>query len=102
MRSSVEDRVNPGKLLRDLPRAHFNPRSSQSLAWSKGPTTYLATHERTQPPPDQVVVTEKTNILLRQFHQLAEAKRDRAKRAASELPQSQPSKMPKPCKTAWV
>jgi len=34
--------------------------------------TYVPTHDRTLPPADQVIRTEKTNILLRRFHQLAE------------------------------
>jgi DET1- and DDB1-associated protein 1 len=45
---------------------------------------YFATHDRTQPPSDQVIRTEKTNILLRSFYQLAEAKRERLKRSAED------------------
>ena len=41
---------------------------------------YWATHDRTEPPPDQVVTMEKKNILLRQFH-TREEKRERQKRA---------------------
>jgi hypothetical protein len=29
--------------------------------------TYIATHTRTEPPPDQMITTEKQNIILRQF-----------------------------------
>lgn len=59
---------------------------------------YLATHDRTQPPSDQVITTEKTNILLRSFYQLAEAKRQRLKRSAEDtaLPDEQRgSKLPR-------
>ncbi|XP_058089309.1 DET1- and DDB1-associated protein 1-like [Magnolia sinica] len=48
------------------------------------PATYHPTHNRTVPPPNQVISTEATNILLRQFYQRAEEKL-RPKRAASEL-----------------
>ncbi|XP_042481647.1 DET1- and DDB1-associated protein 1 [Macadamia integrifolia] len=47
------------------------------------PATYHPTHNRTVPPPNQVISTEATNILLRQFYQQAEEKL-RPKRAASE------------------
>ena len=73
-------------LLRDLPRHRAAPpelaeppatcvhRDSNNMA-----KVYLATHERTQPPANQVITTEKQNILLRQFHARADSKR--AKRA---------------------
>ncbi|KAI3835826.1 hypothetical protein MKX03_035571 [Papaver bracteatum] len=55
-----------------------------SLPTSKStPTTYHPTHNRTVPPPNQVITTEATNILLRQFYQRADTKL-RPKRAASE------------------
>ncbi|XP_020517243.1 uncharacterized protein LOC18424116 isoform X2 [Amborella trichopoda] len=47
------------------------------------PATYHPTHNRTLPPDNQVISTEATNILLRQFYQRAEEKL-RPKRAASE------------------
>ncbi|CAN6485229.1 unnamed protein product [Victoria cruziana] len=47
------------------------------------PATYHPTHNRTAPPANQVITTEATNILLRQFFQQAEEKL-RPKRAASE------------------
>ncbi|KAF8379592.1 hypothetical protein HHK36_029033 [Tetracentron sinense] len=58
------------------------------------PATYHPTHNRTVPPPNQgfekskitsveVISTEATNILLRQFYQQAEEKL-RPKRAAAE------------------
>ncbi|KAF6162162.1 hypothetical protein GIB67_008291 [Kingdonia uniflora] len=47
------------------------------------PATYHPTHSRTVPPPNQVIATETTNILLRHFYQHAEDKL-RPKRAASE------------------
>ena len=92
-----------GRLLQDLPsrdRRHFSQyrhdqRSGQSPKAQSAVKTYFATDERTQPPPDRseppplrprtnakfilclfaaVVTTEKTNILLRQFHVQAESK----------------------------
>ncbi|CAO2837351.1 DET1- and DDB1-associated protein 1 isoform X2 [Amaranthus tricolor] len=46
------------------------------------PTTYHPTHNRTLPPPDQVICTESKNILIRHFYKHAE--KLRPKRAASE------------------
>ena len=40
--------------------------------------TYIATHDRTNPPPNQMISTEQQNILLRQFHTRAEKKQKRA------------------------
>ncbi|PSS11369.1 DET1- and DDB1-associated protein [Actinidia chinensis var. chinensis] len=48
------------------------------------PVTYHPTHDRTIPPPNQVISSEAKNILLRHFYQRAEDKL-RPKRAASEL-----------------
>ncbi|KAF3321276.1 Det1 complexing ubiquitin ligase [Carex littledalei] len=49
------------------------------------PVTYHPTHNRTLPPPNQVITTESKNILLRQFYQKSEEKlRPKTKRAASE------------------
>ncbi|PIA49126.1 hypothetical protein AQUCO_01300171v1 [Aquilegia coerulea] len=45
--------------------------------------TYHPTHNRTVPPPNQVIVTEATNILMRKFYQHAEEK-FKPKRSASE------------------
>ncbi|XP_039134577.1 DET1- and DDB1-associated protein 1 [Dioscorea cayenensis subsp. rotundata] len=45
--------------------------------------TYRPTHNRVMPPPDQVISTEETNILLRQFYQKADEKL-RPKRAATD------------------
>ncbi|GLJ40324.1 hypothetical protein SUGI_0829010 [Cryptomeria japonica] len=47
------------------------------------PVTYHPTHNRTTPPPHQVISTETTNILLRQFYQQAEEKL-KSKRPASD------------------
>ncbi|XP_039036434.1 DET1- and DDB1-associated protein 1-like [Hibiscus syriacus] len=47
------------------------------------PVTYRPTHNRTLPPPDQVITTEAKNILIRNFYQHAEEKL-RPKRAATE------------------
>ncbi|KAL3619228.1 DET1- and DDB1-associated protein 1 [Castilleja foliolosa] len=49
------------------------------------PVTYRPTHDRTVPPPDQVIASESKNILLRHFYQQAEDKL-RTKRALSENP----------------
>eukprot|EP01137_Pigoraptor_chileana_P002049 Opistho-2@40391 len=38
------------------------------------PLTYTPTHDRTQPPPDQQITTEKTNILLRYLYEQLETK----------------------------
>ncbi|KAL1523576.1 hypothetical protein AB1Y20_018512 [Prymnesium parvum] len=51
-----------------------------------GVRVYYATHN-TQPPDDQVITTEKTNILLRQFQQRAEARAQQQKRSAREMVQ---------------
>ncbi|CAA6673731.1 unnamed protein product [Spirodela intermedia] len=47
------------------------------------PITYHPTHNRTLPPPNQVISTEETNILLRQFYQRVDEKM-RTKRAAPD------------------
>ena len=75
-------------LLRDLPRHRAAPPVLDDLPatcvtrdsnTNKG-KVYIATHQWTQPPANQVISTEKQNILLRQFHARAESKK--AKRAA--------------------
>ncbi|KAH9626636.1 hypothetical protein KSS87_001096 [Heliosperma pusillum] len=38
------------------------------------PATYHPTHDRTLPPPDQVISTESKNILIRHFYKHAEDK----------------------------
>merc|ERR1719311_925797 len=85
-----------GSLLRDLPVR--NPLAFSALGKSdpakSHPVVYYATHDRTQPPSDQVITTEKTNILLRQFHQLAEAKRERLKRSV-DSPVEPDAKLPR-------
>ena len=48
---------------------------------------YIATHDRTQPPADQVVTTERQNILLRQFHARNESRRAQ-KRMTSQSSES--------------
>ncbi|KAI3727666.1 hypothetical protein L6452_16284 [Arctium lappa] len=61
----------------------------------KTPITYHPTHERTIPPPDQVISSEAKNILLRQLYQRSDEKL-RPKRAASEnLAPEQESKHPR-------
>ena len=62
---------------------HLFIASARVAAWpspSSAPA-HVALHARADPPPHRVVKTEKKNILLRQFEQIAEAKRERQKRA---------------------
>ncbi|NP_001353870.1 uncharacterized protein LOC101255014 [Solanum lycopersicum] len=47
------------------------------------PVTYRPTHDRTLPPPNQVISSEAKSILLRHLEQRAEEKL-RPKRAAAE------------------
>ncbi|KAK9103733.1 hypothetical protein Sjap_020987 [Stephania japonica] len=77
-----------GSLLGDWPS--YNPhnfsqlRPSDPATPSKAtPATYHPTHNRTAPPPNQVISTEATNTLLRQFYQGSKEKL-RPKRAAAE------------------
>ncbi|KAK6129985.1 hypothetical protein DH2020_036267 [Rehmannia glutinosa] len=61
------------------------------------PVTYRPTHDRTVPPPDQVIGPEAKNILVRHFYQHAEEKL-RTKRASSENPSPErASKVPSFC-----
>ncbi|KMT14570.1 hypothetical protein BVRB_4g073400 [Beta vulgaris subsp. vulgaris] len=57
--------------------------SDPSNASTLTAATYHPTHNRTLPPPDQVICTESKNILIRHFYKHAEDKL-RPKRAASE------------------
>ncbi|KAL0327751.1 UNVERIFIED_CONTAM: DET1- and DDB1-associated protein 1 [Sesamum angustifolium] len=60
------------------------------------PVTYRPTHDRTLPPPDQVIAPEAKNILLRHFYQQAEEKL-RSKRASCDNPSPErASKLPRP------
>ncbi|KAF3582275.1 hypothetical protein DY000_02033833 [Brassica cretica] len=77
-----------GSILGDLPS--FDPHnfsqhrpSDPSNPSRMVPTTYHPTHNRTLPPPHQVITTEVKNILIRSFYQRAEDKM-RPKRPASE------------------
>ncbi|XP_043710713.1 DET1- and DDB1-associated protein 1-like isoform X2 [Telopea speciosissima] len=77
-----------GSMLGDWPS--FDPHNFSQLRPSDPsnpsklmPATYHPTHNRTVPPPNQVISTEAKNILLRQLYQRAEEKL-RPKRAASE------------------
>ncbi|KAG2307878.1 hypothetical protein Bca52824_027626 [Brassica carinata] len=77
-----------GSILGDLPS--FDPHNFSQLRPSDPsnpsrmvPTTYHPTHNRTLPPPHQVITTEVKNILIRSFYQRAEDKM-RPKRPASE------------------
>uniref|UniRef100_A0A7S0Q2S0 DET1- and DDB1-associated protein 1 domain-containing protein n=1 Tax=Coccolithus braarudii TaxID=221442 RepID=A0A7S0Q2S0_9EUKA len=96
--------VGVAALLANLPSSSRRfSQLKQPTEWSRVsvPVTYYPTHEHTQPPPDQVVATEKTNILLRQFQQLAKAKRERQKRSASEQPPACRSKSAKLAGADW-
>ncbi|KAJ6712543.1 DET1- AND DDB1-ASSOCIATED PROTEIN 1 [Salix purpurea] len=77
-----------GSLLGDWPS--YDPHNFSQLRPSDpsnpskmSPATYHPTHNRTFPPPDQVITTGGKNILLRNFYERAEEKL-RQKRAASE------------------
>ena len=78
-------------LLQNLPR-HPSAPSMLSAVKQTAPertaaTLYIATHDRTEPPADQVVSTERMNALMRQFHQREESRaRERQKRAISSSP----------------
>eukprot|EP00850_Spirogloea_muscicola_P001389 SM000005S17186 [mRNA] locus=s5:591327:592241:- [translate_table: standard] len=65
-------------------RPHSCPATAALLSQQPTAATYHATHDRTQPPPHQVIATEATNILIRHFYQMAEHKQHRPKRVASE------------------
>ncbi|XP_051129626.1 DET1- and DDB1-associated protein 1 [Andrographis paniculata] len=56
------------------------------------PVTYCPTHERTIPPPDQVIGPEGRNILLRHFYQNAEDKLRPKRASCDELPPERPAK----------
>ncbi|KAJ9549922.1 hypothetical protein OSB04_022465 [Centaurea solstitialis] len=72
----------------------FSVNFSRNLI-KKTPITYHPTHERTIPPPDQVISSEAKNILLRQLYQRSDEKL-RPKRAASDnLAPEQESKHPR-------
>ena len=72
------------RLIRDLPKrgnGAFSRLKRSPDGPPAPPPAYVALHARADPPPHRVVKTEKKNILLRQFEQIAEAKRERQKRA---------------------
>ncbi|CAL5437541.1 unnamed protein product [Camellia sinensis] len=77
-----------GSLLGDWPS--FDPHNFSQLRPSDPsnpskmtPVTYHPTHDRTLPPPNQVISSEAKNILLR--HMYEGSKELRPKRPASEL-----------------
>eukprot|EP00850_Spirogloea_muscicola_P009572 SM000054S18058 [mRNA] locus=s54:164321:164796:- [translate_table: standard] len=49
-------------------RPHSCPATAALLSQQLTAATYHATHDRTQPPPHQVIATEATNILIRHFY----------------------------------
>ncbi|KAL3818021.1 hypothetical protein ACJIZ3_003926 [Penstemon smallii] len=60
------------------------------------PITYRPTHDRTLPPPDQVIGSEPKNILLRHFYEHAEEKMRLKRRASSDdLTPERASKLPR-------
>ncbi|CAA3010227.1 DET1- and DDB1-associated 1 isoform X1 [Olea europaea subsp. europaea] len=59
--------VNPQNFSQLRPSDPSNPSK-------KTPVTYRPTHDRTIPPPDQVITSDAKNILLRHFYQRAEEK----------------------------
>ncbi|XP_038982608.1 DET1- and DDB1-associated protein 1-like isoform X2 [Phoenix dactylifera] len=79
-----------GSLLGDWPSydphnfSQLRPADPSAQPSKLTPVTYHPTHNRTLPPPDQVISTEARNILLRQLYQKSEEKL-RPKRAASDL-----------------
>ena len=78
------------RALLDLPRHECAPETdgakgmriaARVQASLNAKATYIATHDRCDPPPSQIVTTERQNVLLRQFHARADKKRDRARRS---------------------
>ncbi|XP_050150056.1 DET1- and DDB1-associated protein 1-like isoform X2 [Malus sylvestris] len=76
-----------GSLFGDWPS--YNPHNFSQLRPSDPsnpskmtPATYYPTHNRTLPPPDQVITNEAKNILLRHMYQHSDKLRQ--KRAAPE------------------
>ncbi|XP_075102338.1 DET1- and DDB1-associated protein 1-like [Nicotiana tabacum] len=57
--------------------------SSSSTPSKMTPVTYCPTHDRTLPPPNQVICSDTKDILVRHLEQRAEEK-SRLKRAAPE------------------
>ncbi|XP_064950357.1 DET1- and DDB1-associated protein 1-like [Musa acuminata AAA Group] len=78
-----------GSLLDDWPSydphnfSQLRPADSSAQSSKLTPVTYRPTHNKSLPPPDQVISTEARNILLRHFYQKSEEK-FRPKRAASD------------------
>lgn len=85
-----------GALLADLPARRGFAAGVVVRASGRAPT-YYATHDRTEAAPEQIVTTETQNILLRQFHALSEAKKERQKRASADAAGSDE---PKPKRSA--
>ena len=83
--SGESSRPRAFQLLKDLPRHPNAPTEGNSarLIPDSAKTLFIATYERTQPPASQIVTTERQNILLRQFQQRAETKRQHKRAAAA-------------------
>ena len=75
----------PSALLANLPRHPKAPPSAAQnpvrVQASLTKALYIATHDRCQPPSDQIVQSERQNVLLRQFH--ARAPNDKFRSAKS-------------------
>ncbi|WOG90201.1 hypothetical protein DCAR_0209444 [Daucus carota subsp. sativus] len=88
-----------GSILGDLPSydphnfSQIRP-SDPSKSSKMTPVTYHPTHDRTLPPPDQVISSEAKNILLRHFYARSEEKL-RSKRGASETESLTPEQVRK-------
>uniref|UniRef100_A0A166F9S8 Uncharacterized protein n=1 Tax=Daucus carota subsp. sativus TaxID=79200 RepID=A0A166F9S8_DAUCS len=67
---------------------------SSDILQKMTPVTYHPTHDRTLPPPDQVISSEAKNILLRHFYARSEEKL-RSKRGASETESLTPEQVRK-------
>ncbi|XP_010919129.1 DET1- and DDB1-associated protein 1 [Elaeis guineensis] len=78
-----------GSLLADWPSynphnfSQIRPADPSAQPSKLTPITYHPTHNRTLPPPNQVISTETRHILLRRFYQKSVEKL-RPKRAASD------------------
>ncbi|KAL5727135.1 DET1- and DDB1-associated protein 1 [Ranunculus cassubicifolius] len=89
-----------GSLFGDWPS--FNPHNFSQLRPSDplNPSeltaaTYHPTHNRTAPPPDQVIATEATNILLRKFYEHADQKLSPKRSASDNLVPDHGCKLPR-------
>uniref|UniRef100_A0A7S2GB91 DET1- and DDB1-associated protein 1 domain-containing protein n=1 Tax=Haptolina brevifila TaxID=156173 RepID=A0A7S2GB91_9EUKA len=84
----MQQQQRVSSLLANLPKHHAAPaslsRGDTLLKVIDRPALYIATHNRTEPPANQVVTTEKNYLLLRRFHAREEGKREKHKRTSAE------------------